>query len=278
MRAVQGSKSGFSEAVSQQARENCKKKKEIDLSRHNARDRALQDAVSLGQAVLASSNTLQGMKNCHWQGMTHICPTLVAVASATDATPDAPLQLLAQDWQSRHQGVPELPQARRRTRPQPACFKEGTCMCRPHHKQHRELMKRCNKSIQDFLQNNAIADYLTEGQVVMAWVRTPKETEEGAPVAAPQVTWSSVPLHYKKPWRPTLLLLRLLNIDDETCSKQLLEETCEDQPFNFEILLEDKAGFSRVPCLRSWRQFILDIDLAFRWSLRFFRFVFKKIE
>ena len=271
MRVVQGLQSGFSEAVSKQARENCAKKRVFDEKRRAARSSTSLDASSLSPSLLSCSKTLREMRGCQWLGMRHVCPTLVAGTSASDAKPEVPLLQLANSWQKRHTGIPEAPATRTRTQPQQACFREGSCMCKAAQRLHRELMKRCNKNIQGYLQGKGLSERLQDGQIILGWIRTGLDDDEES-AEEPEVIWSYVALHYKKPWRPTLLMLRLLHLPSETPAslRRLLGNSCANESFNFEIITEDKGGFSGLPAFRTWREFILGMSLECRWSLRFF--------
>ena len=194
-------------------------------------------------------------------GFSHVCPTLFATTTASEATPEAPLHVLAQAWQQRHHGIPDS--RAKKTRPQSSCFKEGTCMCKPQHRMHQLLLKECNKLIQEFFHNRGLTDLLVEGQIVLAWVQSRPEGEEDGAETELEVRWSYVALHYKKPWRPTLLLLELVPSDDVVGGRLLLEETCAGRPFNFQIQKEDKGGFTGVPAFRSWRDFVLSMAIDF---------------
>ena len=269
VRVAQGHQSGFAEAVSKQAKENCASKKAKDEEQRALRDATSLDSTSLSQSILSCSKTLREMRGCQWLGMRHTCPTLVAATTASDARPESSVVQLAHDWQKRHLGLPESPPTRARTRPQPACYREGTCTCGAGRRFHREIMQRCQKNIQEFLQNKGLSDFLIEGKIILAWIRTPIDNEEEAAVE-PHVIWSYVALHYKKPWRPTMILLKLLQeLDHQTSLRRLLNDACDNEAFTFEIVTEDKGGVSNVPALRTWRHFVLDMNVDSRWALRF---------
>ena len=68
-RSISASQTEFCSALARQAEENCRRKKEADAKRRSSRDATHKHVASLGNSMLAFSNTLRAMTSCKWNGV-----------------------------------------------------------------------------------------------------------------------------------------------------------------------------------------------------------------
>ena len=247
-------------AVSQQ--EKLRAEKFLEIARREAAD------------LVQCSNTLEEMPGCSFAAMSlsSSCPTLVPLTTATDAVTSSaqdavPLSRLGQAWRRRHWGVDakKKEQQDRFWKPRP-CYRNGVCTCGQAGAAVRQLWKK----VQDFLKQRLGSkrpENLLHGHVVLCWRRHCRNAEQEH-----LLQFTGVPLHYLRPFRPTLLMMSPLPIptiqkfglDDELETQEALQHGRSHHGF-LSLTVDDIDG---VPTFFETRAFMKTLDLEYVWSLR----------
>ena len=162
---------------------------------------------------------------------------------------------LSKDWRDRHQGIREasfqqLPFARgasanscRLSR----CCTVGMCVCKGEGLARSRMWAGAAKALQEGLQD--LQDELRDGPIMVSWWPTHGDEQSHNPI----VRYTAIPLHYARPWRPTLAEVEPIESDLEAIAGDVL---------TFRPLLRNNSFQLKLPLF-----LMAEFDLALEWHL-----------
>ena len=242
-------------------------------------DKDAQDALSehakehLAQATSELISTTRTLRQLgQWQPVPSFCEIAALqfdVRGMTDYLNKDSVSHQAADWAERHRGVTQAERnANVRGMRQSRCCVAGTCVCGRTRQSRRASSLRSSalKVMQTHLFNSKAAEkFLLDAEVVILWIC---HTENKVVL---DHCVSFIPCHYRRPWRPTFLQLRvhasskasLLNrcsmlLDDAAVLRPLLDEY-----YAFEVVLDEFAG----PSFKTVPELFLEFDMRSCWSM-----------
>ena len=188
------------------------------------------------------ANRLLDSPLCCWVATPHSSEALECVVEMANLPMDElragkSTAELEQQWRQLHQGIMErelqqrVPMAAQRfsgLKPtRGSCCITGVCFCEPDC--HRFLL-RIRERLKASLADSDLLDRALRGHVIANWLQAPRAGSTGAEeeeqAAEATNIWTSIPLFYQSPWRPTLLRLVASAADaEEGCLHFLAEET-----------------------------------------------------
>ena len=192
-----------------------------------------------------SQRSLLAPDGCQLWCFPHPCLSFEAHMSVKDASSEALLgeqtaSSLRKEWQRMHMGIREESFSTIAHERQPAqqispsrCCLAGRCCCRQD--PHTRFWVKAQQALQKQLLTNK-QDELMAGRLILEWKADLRVCGE-----QPHKRWTHVALHYKKPWRPTLLEVEICNssADDEVAGSinEFKPSLGEDERLQFSLPL-----------------------------------------
>ena len=218
------------------------------LRRANQGHRENEKAILTDLKQVVAQSTLALLERRHqlksatssWAAVPHCCTSLHCYGEVSKMDSEALMSgsrptLLEEAWVARHKGVrheaaAQLPKMkaeqqmfhRRRDRVR-RCWLHGSCLCSGNGRNTSRMWTKISQGLKELLHGRS--DDLCEGMLILEWTsrsaeaddRDPKRRKGAAcssnssapdPVCSPPM-YTYIPLHYKRPWRPTFLALEV---------------------------------------------------------------------
>ena len=222
----------FPQAVRQQAECFLSMSKHTEDQVGQLRRRVLSHAERT-QNVLSDKQRLANMSALSWVSFPHPCPALAAQfnpdALVPKTWPKNPQTTttscghLAREWERRHLGISTPDRAVPRPIPQ-KCYDDHFCSCQGRGRRVRVVHSRLRSCLTQMREEPSMEQAFSQARIVLHWSAEPATTEapQGQASAASSSTapppnlrgcqhwFTHIPLHYVRPWRPTLGLLTLV--------------------------------------------------------------------
>ena len=185
---------------------------------------------------------------------------------------DSGLESLHNDWHKRRQAILKLPCKRKeKGLAESQCLREGCYHCRSS-QSHPGLWKwvqSTRRALQHLFRPRTTAlEDLMHGMVVLVWVGSVIDE----PDSKLQYKFTHVPLHYLRPWRPTLLELQLAGRRIVDLSA-FFPSTPKADAKKDDIALDLKPMYDEQnkPMLRSMVEFLASLDRTASWRVEALR-------
>ena len=120
---------------------------------------------------------------------------------------------LQEEWVETHVTLDPLATSIPKAIPMTRCRFVSECCCDNVRSRH---IAAVTKTIKQLLKDNALENALCQGEIIIEWRSSPEVKEENAMQDTSASLWTFVPLHYQRPWRPVLLQLKLLEMNDDS--------------------------------------------------------------
>ena len=232
------------------------------------RDRVRREGESKAKDLLAGHCVLASMSDGEWVSFNHSCPALAFTVASHHAQTrmqetSASARQLSSQWVARHRPVPADAKSRTRSAQVASCFREGICHCGPRNKLLRDLLAAAQTVMKRASAQKHVQKMWVDGLVVLCWF-SPATEEQAAEVV---YTW--VALHYLRPWRPTLLLLR--SKAEAVLSSAVQGSSADrhsERPVTLEIVVERSGDREQIPAFRTLLGLLSTLDVGRPWFLR----------
>eukprot|EP00971_Amphidinium_carterae_P112925 2236395-Amphidinium_carterae.1 len=201
-----------------------------------------------------------------------LCFDAMSACSSQD-TGEHCISKFRSQWQHRHVGIPRAAKVKVKGRQESKCFQTGVCHCRRSCRGMRAaaLWQKAQVVLKQYFAEKPVGEALLDADICLLWLPDVScERENHAQVLAKTVRCTSVPCHYLRPWRPTLLELApateecktiLLELSEQLLRKSL-PETYKDTFVNFRVNLLDRG-----PAFFTVLEFFKTLDSSLSWRV-----------
>ena len=240
-------------------------------------ERVFQDVPHRTRQLLRTRQRLEEL-DVEWLCLPHSCDQLVAKFSAErmvkeQSFQDQNLHQLADSWQTKHTGIPRSSWTHCRD-PGPGrhmrCYQQNFCICRGRGREVGYIEGKLNAFLRTCSEDPSLERALRHGGVVLHFQN--KSVREGDEAAAENLNYfMHVPLMYLRPYRATLLELRLLATMPIADIPDLPSQTEAANPVDADgepILLEVAPDEANKPPFKTCCDFLNSLNLDCAWFVQ----------
>ena len=198
-----------------------------ERAKHRAEQtEVLRQCQQIKDDLLAENHYLRDNRQGIYFGLIHSCPAMQISSALSKMTPTTvadlgSLKSLQKKWEASHIGVKPGKVDAAKKQAKRLCEQLGVCWCSRHMRPRHRMLVSITKGLKKLTSTFHLEEQLHSGTVVCLWTSATEVENRSARL------WTPIPLHYRRPWRPTLVQMTEVDFDGAKVELRLAADQME---------------------------------------------------